>query len=1667
MRVVVLALALALVAGQHDNLAPSFAPGLTYVYKYNAQSLGGLSEQHLAKAGLNFTSNVKISVAQENVLMLQLENPRIYEFSGVWPKDSYVQTHLRADLEAHLKTAIKFKYDHGIVREILAPESVPILLLNIFRGILNFFQLNIKKSQNVYELQEEGAQGVCKTQYAITENDKAERILLTKSRNLNHCQEKVMRDIGLAYTKTWHKCQEISKNLRGTTGYFYKLKAAPGGLIIEKASGKEVFIQFTPFNDQNGAASMQTIQTLDFIAAIKAPIVPISAPYHPRGSLKYQFSTELLQSPLRILKMSDVKEQVADVLNNLVVNNRDKVHEDAPLKFFELILLLRASDLTELRNLLTTYKSRPLERRWLMDAISNTGTKAALEIVMAEIQKRELSVPEAAQVLIGTLHMLKPTDEIIQKVWSYIEQLSQEQGRYEQVVRKALFLGYGSIIHRQSVQRAEWNDRDIQRIQSDFERAFAEKNTQELVLLAKVMANAAQPWGYKPITKLLPIHGTAGEQLSQSVHIEAILALRGIAKQKPKEVQNLALQLFMDTTLQPEQRMLAVMTLFETNPSMAVMTNVINVVKSDNSQPVISFTYSLIKSQSRSTANPSVAAEANIALRLLGQRRQSMKLSKAFKADFYSHPLMLGAAASIYYINEAATILPKAVIAKTSAYVAGAAADVFEIGVRSEGFQEYFLKKESSDVSDRTTKMQRIIKAFTNWKSLPISKLLGSVNVKVLGQEIAFVDIDKQLIEEAMRIRSEIDIKEYGLNLLRHLFQNGVSAHLVKAVMPAEIRRVMPTAAGLPMELAFYTVAVTAANVQARFQANLPQNFHVSDLLKQKTNIEADIKPSMALNTFAVMGMNTDIVQAAIVSRAKVQVNVPAKIAASLDLAENNFKISALPVRLSENVAVAVDVDTLAIARQAKRVTPLIPEDASPQASSETSSSASASNSREILGNMQQVQDRPLPTTRVPRSDKKFCTVTAGVKICINISSSNAKFITDSALSRLAGKHAVLVSVEQSESDNVEKWEMELQLGAKAANKLIKNINLDMDEVLEGTPILSKLKRILNPSMKNNTSSSSSSSSRSRVRSSHPSSSSSSSSSSSKSHMAGKVISTMGKIIGVNQKRSSSSSSSSSRSQQNRKRQRSTVSSLSSLFSASSSSSQFFPKSQRQSSRSKFQPNHQKTTSKRHSGSASSARTFEDIRKQNKFLGNTVEPVFALILRAVRANNNNPLGYQIAAYKDGDRVQMIMAALASHDNWRLCADAIKLSKNKAAAKIAWGEKCQKYETMITAESGRVQNKGQSQDAARVRVAWKRLPTAVVKDVKMIYNSIIAPYLSSGYLQKRSDATRQISFTVVVESKKQLGFIWKSPAFVYRSNVPLPITLPIDELKEVLPFDEMLDNAHYLLAKTTGIQCRFNEGQLTTFSKRQYKNYMPNSCYQLLAQDCTDELKFIVLLKKDSAGRYMVNVKIGTRDIDMFFNGERPAVMINGKEIARERLPYDRDSVTILLMNGKLFLRALDFGIAELQFSASEVTINVPEYLRNKVCGLCGQGNGDRRNDYRMPNGRITDNPISFAHSWTLPSQSCSDETECRLTHESIELEREINDHGVPSKCFSVDSVLRCRPGCTPTKTTMSSVSFHCRPLNDNSQVSDIRNRSIDMTESVEAHLDCSCTSQCA
>ncbi|XP_076582003.1 vitellogenin-2-like isoform X2 [Chaetodon auriga] len=1691
MRVLVLALAVALAAGFQVNFAPDFAAGKTYVYKYEAFLLGGLPEEGLARAGVKVRSKVLISATAAGTFMLRLADPEIFEYSGIWPKDAFIPaTKLTSALAAQLLTPIKFEYANGVVGKVFAPAGVSATVLNIYRGILNIFQLNIKKTQNVYELQEPGAQGVCKTHYVISEDAKADRIMLAKTKDLNHCQERIIKDIGLAYTERCAECEARGKTMKGTAAFNYIMKPAAAGALILEATSTEL-IQFSPFNILNGAAQMEAKQVLTFLEIAKSPVEPIRAEYLHRGSLQYEFGSELLQTPIQLLRISNAEAQIVEILNHLVAFNVAKVHEDAPLKFIELIQLLRVARFESIEALWTQFKARPSYRHWILSAVPAIGTHAAVRFLKEKFLAGDLTVAEAAQALLASVHMVTADQEAIKLV----EGLAMNHKVQENpVLREIAMLGYGTLVAKYCAENPACPAEFVRPIHELAVQALARGEVGELIIALKVLGNAGHPASLKPIMKVLPGFGSAAASLPHRVHIEAALALRNIAKKEPKMIQEIAVQLFMDKAVRAELRMVAALVLFETKLPMGLVTALADALLKETNLQVSSFVYSYMKAMTKNTAPDfaSVAAACNVAVKILSPKfdRLSYRFSRALYFDAYYNPWMMGAAASAFYINDAATIFPRAIVAKARTYLAGAYADVLEFGVRTEGIQEALLKiHELPENTDRITKMKQVIKALSEWRAHPSSQPLASVYVKFFGQEIAFANIDKAIVDQVIELASGPAVHTYGRMVLDTLL-SGLAFHYAKPMLVAEVRRIFPTAVGLPMELSFYTAGVAAASVefQATVSPPLPQNYHAAQLLKSDISVRAAISPSVSMYTYAVMGVNTAFIQAALVSRARVYTIVPASMEARIDMVKGNFKLQFLPVQGIDKIASAI-VETFAVARNvedlaAAKITPVIPNEAAAQLSREVFSSKISRMASTLAGAMSassEIIPVDLPRKivnkiKLPKAfEKKMCAAfeTFGIKACTEIESRNAAFIRDSPLYAMIGKHAVFVEVAPAAGPAIERIEIEIQVGEKAAEKIIKVINLsEEEEILEDRNVLMKLKKILVPGLKNRTASSSSSSSRSL-------SSRSSSSQSLSSHSSSY--------------RSSASSSASSLSSSSRrksqmvdvvapisktsKRMTSSSSSRSSLRSRSSSSSASSSRSSQELFKMKFTKNHihQHALSTARANSKSSAYSFEAIYNKAKYLANAVSPAVTVLIRAVRADHKVQ-GYQIAAYFDraAARVQVIFANLAESDHWRICADGVMLSSHKWMAKVAWGIECKQYQTEITAETGVM---GQ-EPAVRLKVSWDKLPKSMKRYAKQFseYISRIASEAGIGQA-KVKNIRNQIKLSVAVASETSLNIVLKTPKrTIYKLGLSLPVSLPLgDTAAELEPYQSNWpEKIAYMFTKAHAAECAMVKDIVTTFNNRKYKNEMPHSCYQVLAQDCTPELKFIVLLKRDQTQEQnQINVKIANIDVDMYPKDSAVMVKVNGVEIPITNLPYQHPTgkIQIRQRGEGIALHAPSHGLQEVYFDLNALKVKVVDWMKGQTCGLCGKADGEIRQEYRTPNTRLTKNAVSYTHSWVLPGKSCRDASECYMQLESVKLEKQVILHGQDSRCYSVEPVLRCLPGCIPVRTTTATVGFHCLPadsnLNLSQGLSSIYEKSIDLQETAEAHLACRCTAQCA
>lgn len=78
------------------------------------------------------------------------------------------------------------------------------------------------------------------------------------------------------------------------------------------------------------------------------------------------------------------------------------------------------------------------------------------------------------------------------------------------------------------------------------------------------------------------------------------------------------------------------------------------------------------------------------------------------------------------------------------------------------------------------------------------------------------------MINYSLQFATGPSVQAFGRNAIKTLL-SGATFNMAKPVLATEVRRIMPTAAGFPMELSMYTAAVAVATVQGE---QMLQNIH-------------------------------------------------------------------------------------------------------------------------------------------------------------------------------------------------------------------------------------------------------------------------------------------------------------------------------------------------------------------------------------------------------------------------------------------------------------------------------------------------------------------------------------------------------------------------------------------------------------------------------------------------------------------------------------------------------------------------------------------------------------------------------------------------------------------------------------------------------------------------
>ncbi|XP_043554544.1 vitellogenin-like isoform X2 [Chiloscyllium plagiosum] len=1639
MRAIFFMLIVSLVGSQKLKYEPIFTEGRMTVYTYEGVIMTGLPESGLSRAGVRINCGLNIIPTGQNTYLLKISHVQILEYNGIWPRDSFIPSHkLTQKLAPELTKPVKFEYSNGRVGNIQAPADLLEDVLNIHRGILNIFQITMKKSQNFYGLQEAGIEGVCLTNYIIQENKKANRITVTKSKDLNNCKEKVMIFTGAVYAELCPICQQSNRNIRASATFTHTLKPTAAGAILQEARVHEVH-QFTPFNEHDGAAVMKARQHLRLVNIRPVVLHEQQVQFVNRGTLKYRFDENILGKPMKLMKVHNVEKVILDILTHLERHNQDRIHFDTPAKFLQLVQLLRSTTEETIDTLWR--KSHSLElntRRWILFALPAVGTPAALNFLKTKIQNLDISTADIVQALVLAMHQITADHQslsIVRELFgmNHVQQIP--------ILRQIVYLGYGSMVFRFCAEKETCPDSLFKPLHDLLSAATAHANEEDIVLGLKAIGNAGQPVSIKNIMKLLPGFGTAAATIPLKVQVDAIMALRNIAKKDPGKVQAIMIQLFMNQKNHPEIRMSACAIFLCTKPplnSLLVLTD--SLLKETNLQ-VASFAYSQFRYLARTSLPSLSAAGCNIAAKLLSPKfdRLGLRFSRMLHPDKFCYKLMSGVSAKAILLNNAGTPIPTVAAAKITGHTLGFSANLAEVSFRMEGLQEVIMKtlapvRGAPDLKQ----IQRILNKFPDWKSLPEKVPLASAYLKLFDQEIAFVEFKRNDIEKAIQSVTDAHGKHSTLAKLVSRLENPVELHPAAALMSAELRQFVPTCVGLATELSFITAAAARANINV--DARIPSSISsFSQLLNADIQLNVQLNPSVAVHSKAIMGINTPFIQSGLELDAKLHSAFSVDVTVNVNIKERNLKIDTAAVE-QENEIMSFRSEVFAVSRNienlsAAKSVPILPEAEEPSITNQRFKATwSNPTDLEVCSGIIADEDECHDQThrRAPRpSVSNTCArmTTFGFDVCLDAKSASAVYIRHGPLYRLMGEHKARIVIRPVQSETrITRLRLEVQTGPKASAKMVR--------FLEGEELLPE-----------------------RV---HP-------------HTV---------LIGTSHTKrrmenQTWAKSSSYRSISTSLSGSKTTSQSSSVSSDNSGSMQHsvHQKEDRQASISKKSSNsrahHADIRTSNDMFSSSAWRINQDLIEVNfkpgenikgNFIGTIGTPSVTILAQAKRTDGKEQ-GYQLTGSMEGSdawpRMHIRVVELKEDSSWKMCVDAAIPKAHKAMLMFRWGKDCQKYKISYEASLGRLAN----HPAMKIKTQWSEIPTAMISGGRVIGSGVAFLF---GFSNKfKRNPSHQITQLIALTSPWTIDTIVKLPRLtIYYQGFELPLPVHVQSMTPVIQTKgfKSINEIPRLLLTMNQRECISESEQVVTFDGNELKHTILNDCYYVLTKDCSPTPKFILLMRRDvnqqrkkaiklliSVPNVVIEANWTPAGIKFLVDNVKTTLSNEGRVIQNVRV----------WQNGTgIILKASSINIEQLFFDGNRVQI-VLDHMMSKTCGICGLNNGEEK--LLMPNQEEARDVEHLFESWTFPGQTCKDD--CKVRRTFVELGKLVKFEGQESKCYSVEPVQRCLEGCSPIETHSRIANFHCVSANRSVNAAamlNFRKKSVHVSHSVDSHTDCVC-----
>ncbi|XP_072232326.1 zonadhesin, like [Leuresthes tenuis] len=157
---------------------------------------------------------------------------------------------------------------------------------------------------------------------------------------------------------------------------------------------------------------------------------------------------------------------------------------------------------------------------------------------------------------------------------------------------------------------------------------------------------------------------------------------------------------------------------------------------------------------------------------------------------------------------------------------------------------------------------------------------------------------------------------------------------------------------------------------------------------------------------------------------------------------------------------------------------------------------------------------------------------------------------------------------------------------------------------------------------------------------------------------------------------------------------------------------------------------------------------------------------------------------------------------------------------------------------------------------------------------------------------------------------------------------------------------------------------------TTFDKHKY-NFMGN-CSYLMSAPCNSTSLPYFEVHADNENRYNRPTISYVKAVHVYVHMVKISILKGGTVQVNEtniNLPVTPVPGISVFKSGKHYTVSMNFGVTVRYDGNHFMDIKVVNDYQNKLCGLCGDYNGKADDEFRKPDGTLTNNANDFGHSW--------------------------------------------------------------------------------------------------